>query len=188
MKKKDIVSKLGSIISEGTNNVTRKTIIENEESFQPQYSGDNQLAEYVAKSISEGSYDVYDYTEDYLLLEVHDLPGDDEVYVSFDMETEINERPYYSPAVMYMPNGDPGYPEEGSDGSLNFNLKKIEISKDSAGKQVLFSGINRNLAGAFETLVEDGSVYEQMSETYWDAWRENQIDDSDWDYAAEIDR
>jgi hypothetical protein len=141
--------------------------------MESESSEDNQVAEDVAKAIDKGLFDIYDYTDNYLLLLVY-LPKIGEVYVSFNMEVEIYETPYYKPATMYSSNGDPGEPADESDGELGFHLKSVNISKDLEGNEVLFSGMNNSLTGEFEKLSENHKIFDDISERYWDNWNENQ--------------
>ena len=168
-KKPNTISELRQIIRES---------IESLEAMGNEPSGNIQVAEAAAKAISEGLFDVYDYTENYLLLQV-DLPGIGEVYVNFDMEVKAYETPYYKPATMYSPNGDPGNPAEGSDGKLGFILKKVEISKDLEGNEVLFSGMNNSLTAEFEQLSENHKIFDDISERYWNEWSEDRQDNRD---------
>ena len=167
------------------------------ETLKGNSSREIKMAEAAAESINKGSYAVHDthsggknYSP-YVFLKVY-LPGIGKVYVKFDMEIEIIETPYYKPATMYRSNGDPGDPDEGSDGELKFNLKEITIywGWSLGGKstdffhgeeqhEVVFKGMNDSLKGAFETITDGGEIYDRVSESFWSDWNENQQDDRD---------
>lgn len=183
---KNQLSVVKSIIKEEIEKFQKKTLLESEkkklmkefEMLKGEFTGNIQVAEAAAKAIGEGLFDIYDYTENYLLLQV-DLPRIGEVYVNFDIEVKAYETPYYKPSTMYSPNGDPGNPDEGSGGELGFILKKVEISKDLEGNEVLFSGMNNSLTAEFEQLSENHKIFDDISERYWNEWSEDRQDNRD---------
>ena len=59
-----------------------------------------------------------------------------EVGKDHDLEIEFEATPY-RPAVMYLSNGDPGYPEEGGDFDI-YSIKKngVELINKLSSKQI----------------------------------------------------
>jgi hypothetical protein len=168
-KKPNTISELRQIIRES---------IESLEATGNEPSGDIQVAEAAAESINKGLYEIYDTyvskkgDDDYLILQV-DLPIIGKVYVKFDMEIEIIETPYFKPATRWDP-------DEGSAGEIKLGLKKMTVSKDENSRnEILFTGMNDSLDGAFETITDGGEIYDRISESFWSDWNENQQDDRD---------
>ena len=89
-----------------------------------------------------------------LLVELAKLPPDCD---GLELDFDIRSSGYYSPAVMYLRNGDPGYPEEGDD---ERECKGVYLLLDGKKRIPLYKTLADELEGLYQEEINSADLPE----------------------------
>ncbi len=104
--------------------------------------------------------------------------GDESLMYEFDID--YTQRSSFTPGVMYLPNGDPGYPDEGENAEYDFDITKLIYYKtdEEGGDVSVYEG--KDFTGFLGIKLSNGMTGEEfMFEKFDEQIQENeaQIED-----------
>jgi hypothetical protein len=95
-------------------------------------------------------FDDYDFNNGEIMVSFGHEDGETATYY---LDTDVRSHSSFTPGRSHMPNGDPGYPDEGTDADYNLGVSMVEIENNGA---IVYKG--KDFTDIMDMPLSDGST------------------------------